>query len=259
MRPIILAIFIISLSSSLAMPSLQLNGLNQKFDPINLARNMLQNPNVLNALNTNTNLINFLSQYDLAKAYVSNGVVNWNGLLEDSAIQNLIRKNAPRLLSYANGIGKLRLPRQLSFFGFFQDIINIANQYLIGTTQNIINQTINQVTSSLANAIFSQQPINLQALTSEFVQKLQQALLQAIPIGISEAIQKQILTIINTNLSQLQAILQQAYQTSPNIFLEQINKFIETFKGQIQQYIPQASDIILQQLRDNFLNKLIAG
>lgn len=263
MKLIIPFLLIISLSSSLSAPAQKqvLPFIPKTFDVNTIVNYVLQNPKILENVNKDL-AIQFLSTVpDLQKFVIQkpDGTrdVDWISLLNDQAAKTLIQK------MINEKIGKMRLPRAAFDFNtilnLFKPMIDRINQQINNQAQQLITQTIGTLFQQVQDAIFKQVPLDFNKIAQNFLDNLKTSLKNSISTSISEEFKIQAQQILDSQFNGLYALLNQlnTQQIAPAQFITALKTGVDNLKNLLQNYIPQVSDIIKNQINNNFLGQLL--
>lgn len=222
-----------------------------KIDFNEISQFLIDNPSYLKEIDAEKALFYISSIPELQK-YVLVSVdgkksVDWRGLLNDpdfkAQMENLM----------SGKVLKTRFSRQVdfnSFLNFFKPTIaNIQNTIQTATNQLITN-TISSMMQLVSNSVFQGAPLDFNKIAESFLTNLKTSILNVL----DSQFKFQATQIIDLQFKLMNDLLAQLNnnQIAPAVFVNLLKSNLENLRAQLQQFVPQISDLI-----NNAINKLL--
>lgn len=246
---IFIATLLISLAvNAYSLPSPLVIKPKVNFDYNQISQFLLNNPSYLEKIDAQK-VIGYISNIPELQQYVlvdANGKksVDWRGLLTDANLKTQIE-------NFMNA--KNRFPRQLdfnSFLNFFKPTLNNIQQQIQAQTNQLITNTISSMMTLVTNSIFQGAPLDFNNIAGSFLNNLKSSILGVLDNQFKFQAQQ----IIDFQFKIMYDLLAQLNnnQIAPVAFVNLLKTNLENLRSQLQQFIPQISDLI-----NNAINKLL--
>lgn len=251
MNIFITTLFISLVVSTYSLPAPLVIKPKENFDFNQISQFILNNPAYLEKIDAQKALVYISSIPELQK-YVLVSVdgkksVDWRGLLTDPTLKT-------QMEHFMNGkIPKTRFSRQIdfnSFLNFFKPTISNIQNVIQTQTNQLITNTISSMMQLVSNSVFQGAPLDFNKIAESFLTNLKTSILSVLDnqfkFQASQVIDLQF-KIMNDLLAQLNN-----NQIAPVAFVNLLKSNLENLRSQLQQFVPQISDLI-----NNAINKLL--
>ena len=217
---------------------------------------LLDNPSYLESIDV-AQAVKFFGSIPELKKFViektdGTQTIDWKGLLTDDYAKTLIQK----LLS--EQLGKHRFARQLSFnsfLDFFKPTIDRLQAQIQAQASQFISTTITSLLQQVSNSLFNGAPLDFGTIAQKFLDNLKASLLD----GINIEFKYQATQIIELQFKVLYDLLAKLNQNqiAPQAFINMLITNLESLKVQLQSFVPQVSEIMIQAINQYLLTPLL--